>query len=343
MEYVEGTILTTESFEKGYIGVDHGLICERGKGRPPKPSFVHGIITPSLVNAHTHIGDSFIAQRSLDLPKTLEELVAPPRGLKHRMLEEASDEEILTGMREAIQIMEKTGTSLFFDFRENGPEGVTLLIQALTDTSVSACIFARPRDLSYVKDEMNLLLRHAQGIGISSLSDWEYEELAKVARHTHREKKLFALHASERIREDIDLILDLHPDLLIHLTKATDGDLERVQDHCIPVVVCPRSNLYFGLKPNVNTLKNHGIEMLLGTDNGMLHPPRVLEEIHQIKRLTSAFSDEELLRMVTYSPRKALNLKHGIHGLNSMENFVVLDEKTLQPLYCSFGNNGGFK
>ena len=340
---MEGTILTDESFEKGYIGVDHGLICERGKGQPPKPALLHGIITPPLVNAHTHIGDSFIAQRSLDLPKTLEELVAPPRGLKHRLLQEASDEEILTGMREAIHTMEKTGTSLFFDFRENGIEGVHLLTRALKDTSISACIFARPYDLSYHKDEINRLLGHAQGIGVSSLSDWEYDELVKVAHHTRREKKVFALHASERIREDIDLILDLHPDLLIHLTKATDSDIERVHDAHIPVVICPRSNLYFGLKPNVDTLKNCDIKILIGTDNGMLHPPNVLEEIQQIKHLTSAFSDEELLRMVTYSPRKALNLKHGIHGLNSMENFVVLDEKTLQPLYCSFTTNGGLK
>jgi cytosine/adenosine deaminase-related metal-dependent hydrolase len=342
MEYVEGTLLTVDSLEKGYLGVDHGMICERGQGKPPKPALFHGIITPPLINAHTHIGDSFIAHRSLDLPETVEELVAPPEGLKHRLLQEASDDEIVTGMKESIYIMRKTGTSLFFDFRENGSKGVALLTQALTGTPVSACIFARPRDLSYNKDEVDLLLHHAQGIGVSSLSDWEYEELVKIARHTHRRKKVFALHASERIREDIDLILDLHPDLLIHLTRASDGDLERVRDHHIPVVVCPRSNLYFGLKPKLDALKNHGIEILLGTDNGMLHSPVLLEEIHQIKRLTSVFSDEELLRMVTYSPRKALNLKHSIHGLNPKENFVVLDEKTLQLLYYSLNNNGEF-
>lgn len=335
MDYVAGEILKDTGFEKGYLGFERNRIVETGMGVPPKKPVSKGLVVPTFINAHTHIGDSFIRKKNIKLPKNVEELVAPPHGLKHRLLNEASEEEIVDGMKESINEMMKTGVTCFCDFRENGVKGIKLLNDALKNTSVSSLIFSRPDELKYDKDEVEVLLKNSKGVGVSSILDWEYSELEKVARHVKKRGKMFALHACERIREDIDLILDLKPDFLIHMIYATSDDFERVKDNNIPVVICPRSNMFYGLKPNFKSLKSKHVDVLVGTDNAMLNPPSVLDEIKYIKNISKVFSTEELLNMITYRPRKALNLDYCILGPNSPAEFVVLDKKSLKSLYIS--------
>ena len=59
MEYVSGRILTRDGFEEGYIGFENHKIVDKGVGTPPKKPICDGLIVPTFVNAHTHIGDSF--------------------------------------------------------------------------------------------------------------------------------------------------------------------------------------------------------------------------------------------------------------------------------------------
>jgi cytosine/adenosine deaminase-related metal-dependent hydrolase len=335
MEFVSGEILTEDGFKKGYLGFEKKQILETEKGNPAKKPICKGIIIPSFVNAHTHIGDSFITNKNIKIPKNVEELVAPPNGLKHRLLKEATDDEIIDGMEESISFMIKSGTNHFCDFRENGILGTSQLKTALEYWKISATILSRPDELIYDKNEVDLLLKNSDGIGLSAISDWEYSELKKVSDHTKKKQKIFAIHASERIREDIDLILDLKPDFLVHMIKATKSDLERVKDNNIPIVLCPRSNVFYGLKADFELFKEVGIELMLGTDNAMISSPNVLDELLYLKSQTKVFPFEELLRMVTMRPRKVLNLGPNILGPNSPANFVVLDKKYLKPLYIS--------
>ena len=335
MDYVSGEILTYNGFEKGYIGFEKNRIIEVGKGLPPKKPICKGMIVPTFVNAHTHIGDSFIRKKDIKLPKNVEELVAPTHGLKHRLLNEASDEEIIDGIKDSLDIMIKTGTSHFCDFRENGIRGINQLKNALKNKTISPLILSRPKQLKYDKDEIEPLLENSQGMGLSSISDWEYSELMKVAKHVKKRKKIFGIHASERTREDLDLILDLKPDFLVHLIYAKDNDLERVKDSNIPVVICPRSNMFYGLKPNLKLLKKHEVDLVIGTDNAMLTPPNILDEIKYLKTFSKEFSILELLYAITYAPRKALNLDDCILASNSKADFVVLDKKHLKNLYIS--------
>ena len=110
MDYISGEVLTIDGLKKGYISFDKGKLVEIGKGLPIKKPISKGLIVPTFVNAHTHIGDSFIREKNIDLPKNVEELVAPPNGLKHRLLKEASDEEIIDGMEKSLDIMIKCET-----------------------------------------------------------------------------------------------------------------------------------------------------------------------------------------------------------------------------------------
>jgi len=335
MDYVSGEILTESGFKRGYFGFENRKIVETGSGVPPKKPLCDGFIVPTLINAHTHIGDSFIRKKNIDLPRNIEELVAPPHGLKHRLLHEASSDEITTGMKESIDEMANAGVSAFCDFRENGITGVDQLTAAVKQSQISSVILSRPKELNYDADEVEQLLNNSQGIGISSISDWKYSELEKVTKHAKKRKKMFALHVSERVREDIDCILDLHPDFLVHMIMATESDLTRVKENNIPVVVCPRSNAFFGLKPDIKLMKHVGIDLMVGTDNAMLHSPNILDEIIYLKTQPQGLSTEELLIMITYAPRKALNLDDCILGPNSPADFVVLDKKSLRPLYIS--------
>ena len=103
MKYIQGEILTKDGFINGYLECDNDHVSsDIRKGTPPKKPFVQGIILPSCVNAHTHIGDSFIRLKHLDLPHDVKELVGPPLGLKHRLLKEATEQEMLEGIQASL-------------------------------------------------------------------------------------------------------------------------------------------------------------------------------------------------------------------------------------------------
>jgi len=337
MDYVSGEILKKNGIEKGYLGFEKGLIVETGKGIPNKKPICKGLIVPSLVNCHTHIGDSFIREKKINLPKSIEDLVTPPNGLKHKLLKETSDEDIIKGMEKSIETMINSGTEYFCDFRENGILGICQLKAALYMTKISSIILSRPDEIKYVKSEVDVLLKNSNGIAISSISDWDFQDIKKISDHTNKKNKIFSLHASERIRENIDDILDLNPSFLVHMLKATESDLQNAKEKNIPIIICPKANSFFGLKPNFNLLKKVGVNLLIGTDNAMINPPVILDEIKYIKTISKDFSTIELLNMITFGARKALNLDCNILCPNSKANFVVLDKINLKPLYVSTG------
>jgi cytosine/adenosine deaminase-related metal-dependent hydrolase len=84
-------------------------------------------------------------------------------------------------------------------------------------------------------------------------------------------------------------------------------------------------------------MKQIGVDVMLGTDNAMINSPSILDEMTYLKNQFSEFSKEELLKMITYVPRKALNWDDYILGPNSPAKLVVLDKKSLKPLYVPIG------
>jgi cytosine/adenosine deaminase-related metal-dependent hydrolase len=116
MKYVQGEVLTQQGLITGYVGFEPGQEGEIRKGTPPEKPVAKGFILPACVNAHTHLGDSFIRYKHLELPRSVQELVAPPAGLKHRLLNEATEQEILNGIQQSLAEMTVAGTSWFCDF-----------------------------------------------------------------------------------------------------------------------------------------------------------------------------------------------------------------------------------
>lgn len=283
MEPVRGHIYLDSELQPFEMELKNGIIERMIIGESGDLDDGKNILAlPPLANAHTHIGDAFIKE---ELTGDIMDLVAPPDGLKHRRLREASEREILAGMTGALEEMYADGIRAFADFREQGLNGVKLLKEAVRSFNdlleisgnepITATILGRPS----AGDDLDELLEEADGLGISSISDHDIDYLLGLRKEAEKHGKLFAIHVSERVREDINAVLELRPDFIIHMNEASDEDMGLVSGAGIPVVVCPSSNMFFGKIPPVRRMLDAGIKVALGTDNLMLAPPSILREM----------------------------------------------------------------
>ena len=307
MDY-SGTILRGSSFEpvEGTITVVDGTIDEI----TPEPADSERIIAPALVNAHTHLGDSIAKEAGEGL--TLEELVAPPDGLKHRLLETADDDTLVTGMERSLRYAARSGSVACYDFREGGRAGVDLLREAATAVPIDAVAFGRGHPD---------VLDNADGYGASGANDDDFAEARRAARTAG---KPFGIHAGEASPDDLDSALALDPDFLVHVVHPQPAHLERIESTQTPVVVCPRSNYLtkVGRAP-IETLVER-TTVALGTDNAMLNAPNMFREMAFVATITD-LAAVEVLRMATRNGATLLGRRDGVLEPGRPANLVVLD------------------
>ena len=278
---VEGAILDAEGPRSGYVRFARGRIVEVGRvgtdstrGRQRR---VRGIVVPSPVNGHTHLGDAVGHREPPNRP--LAELVRPPDGLKFRLLTESTTAQKVAAMRKALRRMAREGVAATIDFREEGRAGVEALRDAAAGTGVRPVILGRPLARPVDPKELSAVLAVADGIGLSAAREESRATRDTVARACRRLGKRYALHASEETREAPDDFLAPRPDLLVHLTMATFEDLTAVAEARVAVAVCPRSNALFGRRPDLASFERAGIRLLVGTDNAMFHSPSIWREL----------------------------------------------------------------
>ena len=268
------------------------------------------IVLPAFVNAHTHIGDSIAKEAGGGL--SLDELVAPPDGLKHRLLRQASREELVEAMRRSARFMQETGTASFLEFREGGVEGVYALREAVERLDVDPVILGR---------ETVDAMAASEGFGASGARDADF---SRERTATAREGKLFGIHAGERDAADVNPALDLDPDFLVHMVHAEPLHLDRVEDSGVPVVVCPRSNLVtdVGVPPIAELVERTTVA--LGTDNVMLDSPSMFREMEFAAKLADV-SAREVLRMATRNGAEIAGLDCGVVEAGRPAKLLVLD------------------
>lgn len=325
-------LFTPDGVVDGCVLVEDERVVEVRRGRAPDGSS-RALVLPGFVNAHTHIGDSF----AYPAPKgTVEEIVAPPNGYKHRMLRVASRAQKLAGMRASVELMARTGTSAFIDFREEGEEGIRMLRESVGSAQVSAVVLGRPVHSNMTSDALSDFASRCDGLGMSSLRDWPRDLLERASKAARSQGKLFGLHASEVVREDVGAILDLKPDFLVHMTAASEDDLGAVAEAGVPVVVCPRSNEFFGIDPRIPQLLRAGVEVALGTDNGMICRPDMLDELRAAFRLSAprgGLAKADAVRLATFSGRKVLNAELDITTeIEHTDDLVVVEVQGDDPL-----------
>lgn len=317
-QIIYGTIIAGREMEplEGYICLRDGAITEIAEER----SKSNNIIAPCFVNSHTHIGDSVYKDPPLGryhgsrLERDLDALVKPPNGLKHRILRKTAHQQLVDSMKRSIMDMLATGTSAFADFRESGTPGIQALKEAIDDTNIQNVIFGRPSNteepLKNIMEEIGRVLEHVDGLGMSGANDMEMEILEGAVAHVREKGRMFAIHAGEKERKDIDAALSLAPDILIHLTKANQQDLGRVADQDVPVVVCPRSNFTTGVgMAPVHEMIETGITVAVGTDNVMLNSVNMFAEMEILSKVFG-IEDRQVFKMCTLNGASVLGLNN---------------------------------
>lgn len=327
MPLFAGKLLLSSGPVAAYVEVEEGRILEVGDGEPDRPADAQGWIVPSPVNAHTHVGDAFLRGRS-GKPRDLAALVGPG-GWKHEQLRKATSEELAAGMQAYTDEMASIGTTRFIDFREGGVAGAIVLRDLAPDLAVEPFILGRPLANDFHDEEARDLLAACDGIGLSAARDFsDFGHVEAWAEACHKARKPFAIHASEAKHEPLERILALEPAFLVHLGQATKRELQQVADQEIPVVVCPRSNAWFGLRTPLALLRDAGVTVAVGTDNGMLQNGDLLAELALAKTLVPSCTDEELLCMLTAGrPLAGLNSKPPRRG--DVADLVVYPEHFL--------------
>jgi cytosine/adenosine deaminase-related metal-dependent hydrolase len=320
-----GPIWRAGESSHGSVRIERGRVVEQTATE--RASAHPSVILDGVHDHHTHLGDAFL--RGRPLPRSLERLVRPPTGYKHQMLARASRATIEAGIRRALTEYAAAGTQSLIDFREQGVSGVRLLRSAHHSVASKAprvLVLGRPMTPD---EDLEPLLGVADGIGLSSLHDVEADRVAECARACRRAHRLFALHASEARREDMATILANHPDLLVHLVKATPQDLRRIADADVPVVLCPRSNAFFRLRSPVAAVHQAGIRFHFGTDNAMLGNRDLVDEARRARRLAPKVPDDALLRALTTSPEKAIKRAAGLStsATTSAQRILVLPRR----------------
>lgn len=343
-QVISGIIIAGSELEpiEGYICVRKGIITEIGEERTCSSN----IIAPCFVNAHTHLGDSVFKDPPLGKVSgfrtqiDLDSLVKPPDGLKHRILRETPCKTLIECMRKSLFDMIETGTCAFADFREGGVLGVKALNKALEGLEIHSMILGRPAEpelpLKVVLAEVRRVLLHSSGLGISGPNDLDFELLKDIVTCTRDRKKLFAIHAGEKDRSDIEKALLLEPDFLIHLTNATKKDLENVAEAKIPVVVCPRSNLVTGAgMPPIADMLEAGIRIAAGTDNVMLNSVNMFAEMEFMSKVFS-IEDRQVFKICTLNGSFVM-------GPNSTGSIEKGNKANLMILNGSSNNLAGIK
>jgi cytosine/adenosine deaminase-related metal-dependent hydrolase len=305
---LEGTVLRGEGFEPvdARVTVEDGRVAAIEAVETPSDD----VVLPAFVNAHTHLGDSIAKEAGEGL--SLEELVAPPDGLKHRLLRAADQEEIVAGIRRSLQFMAESGTTACIEFREGDVEGVEAIRAAAADVEVDPVVLGRGSTAA---------MEAADGFGASGADDADF---TRERNATARADKLFGIHAGEVGPGDINPALDLDPDFLVHMVHAADLHLERVADSETPVVVCPRSNVVTDVgMPPVRELLDR-TTVALGTDNVFLNSPSMFREMEFTAKLFDVTS-AEVLRMATRNGAALAGLECGIVEEGRPADLLVLD------------------
>ena len=317
------------------------------------------VLIPGLYNSHTHMGDSCMPDGATGL--TLEQGFFRPDGFKYRRLSEISRGEHLPHVVNHLRYMARTGTVGHIDFREQGPAGSELLREASRLSGVESVILGQfsgvpfdeaalaanaaslPRD---ARIELEAILSVADGFSESTMNDLTDAAWSEIRDLTRGRGKLRAIHCLENAGyRDVSLARtgsgDLaralrvyDPDLIVHMTVADPSEVALLASSGKTAAINPRANANLGLPmPPVRALMEAGVNLLLGTDNGLLNSPNLFAELDFTYKLAkSQYGDAvrpdplAILRMATSNIGRLLGASHpGYLDVGLPATFVVLD------------------
>ena len=321
---VNCSFLVRENFEfieEGHLIIENGVIADIGDGFLSEGiNAEEYIVMPGLINAHTHIGDSFAKEASLGLNAS--EAVGK-NGIKWGLYKGVNEHVLLNSMRDSARYMLNSGITTFADFREFGMDGINQLKIAINGVPIKAIILGR--DLDTI--DMNI----CDGLGLNL---YQLDQIPRDFKG--RGDKIIAIHAGEAEGE-VKIALKHNPDIIVHFTNCTEEDIKIAADKGISVIVCPRSNVSLGVGfPPVKKLLSNGVNLAIGTDNVMINSPDMFREMEFLLK-SSFLGDEieakEILKMATINAAKALRLNSGIIERDKAADLIFIDKNASNLRY----------
>jgi cytosine/adenosine deaminase-related metal-dependent hydrolase len=198
------------------------------------------------------------------------------------------------------------------------------------------------------------VLKIANGLGLSGANEntntalHQYKQLLDGVNEKSRKRKLLlAIHAAES-KESVKfsnsitggtevarIMRHLNPDLVIHMTNATDADISLVAKSGTGVVICPRANGILGSGiPKVARMLERGCTIAIGTDNVMLNSPDMFREMDYIWKASRAteknfISARDILKMSTINAAHILGLNSGCIEAGRSADLLFINKKYL--------------
>lgn len=302
---------------------------------PPENSFPTCGATPSFVNAHIHTADTIL--RDLAYGMELDDVVGTG-GLKFRGLD-SRKAMLLSGYRYLVEELWRSGIGVIADFREGGFEGVEVGKKAFNHSPLTYLPFGRPTEVG----ELPTVLEASYGLGLSSTVPFTDDELLEIRSMATSTQKMIAVHVGES-RNEVDVSHRLYgqsdysravdilgADITIHHCYTTEQEILTAQPKS-GIVLCPRSNAYFGL--NIPTelskqlLEREGL-FCLGTDNVMTTPPNLLDELRFfilcLRQKQIVLDQKKAIKLITVVPAQVLGVypRHGVIQEGSLADFLL--------------------
>ncbi|MEM6707578.1 MAG: amidohydrolase family protein [Pseudomonadota bacterium] len=342
------------------FGVDGDTLGTMDLG-PPVMELDQGalVIIPALYNGHTHMGDSCLPDGATGL--TLEQGFFRPDGYKYRALAAMPWDVQLAQVTAQLRYMARTGTVCHLDFREQGAAGSALLREAAAAVGIDSIILGQFDGVPFDKEtlsnnseplpptfvtELNAILDVADGFSESTMNDLTDPAWCEIREITEQRNKRRAIHCLENTgyrddsiritgRGDLERAIGLlAPDIIVHMTVANADEIATLKASGVTAVLNPRANANLGLPlPPIAGLMQAGVNLLLGTDNGLLNSPNLFAELDFTYKLAkSQFGNSiapdplDILQFATANIATVLGGDHyGFLAPGLPASFVVLD------------------
>lgn len=264
-------------------------------------------LIPQPGNAHVHSADHAFPEYGVTM--RLGDLVAPPLGLKHRLLESTPAEELVKAISEFYRLAWRMGLGLLVDFREGGGVGCMLAVKAreVTPRGLRIVILGRPGPR---------WPEGCDGLGISSPLDYDVIMLRDLASKHKPAMAHVAEDPEARAMGDLERALEAGLDAIVHGTHLSSEDLELLREKRVALIMCPRSNMWhsIGIPPVAEALRR-GVTLALGSDNASWQTPDIWVEaqtamlIARYQGLKDEWVARSILKSVMVTPYVILGLK----------------------------------
>ena len=323
---LKGAFLGEELEYKENVNVEidkQGNIIDVYERRSGKGSL---IALPALTNAHIHSADYAFLETGNSL--SLENLVAPPSGLKHKLLASVPPEKIKSARKEVVKLSKRAGVARLVDFVEKDPREAKVRMKGFQHL-----ILGRPQEGISVDE----LYKFVDGIGLPDVVSYSKEELRALGQKFR--DKIVMVHVSEtkKLHEIHDLeisIETLKPRAVVHATFLEANEIKMLAEEKIGAVLCPRSNLWFsvGSVPKIDVMLEEGVLLALGTDNAGWLKPDIWREMEVaaliLRQQNKNFNKPlEILKMSTLNPIKMLGLSDISIKRGSRASILLLDSR----------------